>query len=168
MSSIVASNTGKPTSLYGIAAELIHNGFHSGSINDYRSKLTTEATSVIAIKPLAKQFIYPRVESSDPTYDVLEFMLIDAIKIPKSFTFGKKPPVILVPGTGSTGFLTYSGNYIKLLSNVDYADPVWLDIPGFLQDDAQTSAVRQSFRSLHCKLIYSRNMSPMLSTISTQ
>lgn len=33
------------------------------------------------------------------------------------------------------------GNYIPLLSNVDYADPVWVNVPGYLLGDAQLNAV---------------------------
>lgn len=58
-----------------------------------------------------------------------------------TFTFGQKPPVVLVPGTGSKGCETYSSNFIKLFQGVAYADPVWLNIPGFLLDDAQNNAV---------------------------
>lgn len=46
----------------------------------------------------------------------------------------------MVPGTGSTGCLTFRSNFIKEWQNVDYADPVWLNIPHFLLDDAQVNA----------------------------
>jgi hypothetical protein len=120
---------------------LINAGFHSGGISNISAQFTAGNHLVHLINPLAKKIIYPRVQSSDPVYDVLELRLRSAVNIPLAFTYGKKPPVILVPGTGSTGFLTYSGNYLKLLSNVDYADPIWLNIPDFLLNDAQTNAV---------------------------
>ena len=47
---------------------------------------------------------------------------------------------MLFPGTGSTGYLTFIGNFIPLLTNVDYADPVWVNVPHFLLDDAQQNA----------------------------
>lgn len=40
----------------------------------------------------------------------------------------------------NTGFQTFSGNYIPLLTDVDYADPVWLNIPGQLLSDIQINA----------------------------
>lgn len=62
------------------------------------------------------------------------------IYIPSTFTYGEKPPVILIPGTGNTGYITFQGNFIQLFTETDYADPVWLNIPGYLLGDAQISA----------------------------
>lgn len=50
------------------------------------------------------------------------------------------PPVILVPGTGNLGFQTFEGNFIQLFTGTSYADPVWLNIPGYLLGDAQVNA----------------------------
>jgi hypothetical protein len=66
--------------------------------------------------------------------------LRSAIYIPPGFTYGKKPPVILFPGTGSTGYIAFKGNFIPLLTDVDWADPVWVNVPGFLNEDAQANA----------------------------
>ena len=68
--------------------------------------------------------VYPKSELDAP-YSISEQYLRSAIFIPETFTYGKKPPVILFPGTGSTGFLAFSGNFIPLLSGADWADPVW-------------------------------------------
>lgn len=57
------------------------------------------------------------------------------------FTYGMKPPAVLVPGTGAKGGETFGSNFIPLLTGVDYADPVWLNIPGFMLDDAQVNSV---------------------------
>lgn len=62
-----------------------------------------------------------------------EATLRAAIHIPSTFQYGAEgapQPIILVPGTGSTGYLTFTGNYIKLLQGSKIADPVWLNIPG--------------------------------------
>lgn len=48
--------------------------------------------------------------------------------------------MILFPGTGGTGYTTFAGNFIPLLSDVDWADPVWVNVPHFLLDDAQVNA----------------------------
>lgn len=69
-----------------------------------------------------------------------ESVLRSAIYIPDTFTYGAKPPVVLFPGTGSTGYTTFAGNFIPLLTDVDWADPVWVNVPNFLNDDAQTNA----------------------------
>jgi hypothetical protein len=102
----------------------------------------TGNNSDMNINPPPKTTIYPRASPSDPSYDVSESSLRGAIHIPSTFTYGKKPPVILFPGTGTTGYITFVGNFIPLLSNVDYADPVWVNVPGYLLNDAQVNAVR--------------------------
>jgi hypothetical protein len=86
------------------------------------------------------EVIYPQKSSGDAPYSISEAQLRAAIQIPSTFTFGQKPPVIGVPGTGSTGCLTFNSNFFKLWSSVSYADPVWLNIPNFLLDDAQINA----------------------------
>ena len=71
---------------------------------------------------------------------MLEATLRAAIYIPSGFTYGTKPPVILFPGTGATGYGTFVGNFIPLLQASSWADPVWVNVPGFLLNDAQTNA----------------------------
>jgi hypothetical protein len=124
---------------------LILNGLQSGNVSSLISRYQslTGNNSETNINPAPKIAIYPKISPSDPSYEVAELSLRGAIHIPSTFTYGKKPPVILFPGTGSTGYTAYAGNYIKLLSNVDYADPVWVNVPGYLLGDAQANAVRQ-------------------------
>ena len=62
-----------------------------------------------------------------------------------TFTYGQKPPAILVPMTGSKSGETYGVNYIKLLTGMSYADPVWLNIPGFPLGDAQVNAMSRYY-----------------------
>lgn len=82
--------------------------------------------------------VYPKASSKDAPYDLSESDLKKAIYIPSSFQCGKNgQPVILVPGTGDTGYTSFIGNYIPLLQNSSFADPVWLNIPGFLLDGIQ-------------------------------
>jgi triacylglycerol esterase/lipase EstA (alpha/beta hydrolase family) len=93
----------------------------------------------INLKP-ATSTIYPKKSSKDAPYSVLEATLRAAIYIPSGFTYGKKTPVILVPGTGAPGGLTYEGNFAKLLSGTSYADPLWLNIPTDTLQDAQVNS----------------------------
>jgi hypothetical protein len=129
---------------------LISNGLLTGSLATELANavLLTGNNSETNVNPAPKSVIYPKVpSSSDPAYDVSEASLRGAIFIPSTFTFGQKPPVILFPGSGSTGYTAYTGNYIKLLSNVDYADPVWVNVPGYLVGDAQVNAVLSKMHS---------------------
>lgn len=91
--------------------------------------------------------MYPTKVAGDAPYSVDEDTLRGAIYIPSNFTYGTKQPVILFPGTGNTGYITFQGNFIQTLTGVDYADPVWVNVPGLLLDDAQKNA--EFVRSIH-------------------
>ena len=82
---------------------------------------------------------YPKAGPSDAPYDLSEAELRAAIHIPPTFKYGTgAQPIILVPGTGDTGYTTFDGNYIPLGSSI--GDPVWLNIPGYLLNDEQTNS----------------------------
>jgi hypothetical protein len=140
LSSIFASAPTGTNTLHNKVEKLIQNGFFSGNLRNLTTAMIFGDNSSKNIHSNPPKSIYPRV-TGDVPYSIPEQQLRAAIRIPWTFTHGKKQPVILVPGTGSTGFFTFNGNYIKLLSRVDYADPVWLNIPNFLLDDAQKNAV---------------------------
>jgi hypothetical protein len=85
--------------------------------------------------------IYPSAENStDPDFTISEAQLRAAIQIPSSFTYGQRPPVILVPGTGGYGGENFQSNIIKALSGSTVGDAVWLNIPGAQLDDAQRNS----------------------------
>jgi hypothetical protein len=85
--------------------------------------------------------IYPSVENStDPDFTVPEAQLRPAIQIPAYFTYGQRPPVILVPGTGGYGGENFESNILKVLPGAPFGDAVWLNIPGAQLDDAQRNS----------------------------
>lgn len=84
--------------------------------------------------------VYPQKSSDDAPYSLSEEALRAAIYIPSGFTYGSKPPTIFVPGTGSYGGINFASNLRKLLTGVNYADPVWLNIPGAMFADAQVNS----------------------------
>lgn len=142
LQSIDASlKTNNVTSFFDRATLLTQNGFFGGTLLDLTTTLLSGDNSALNFNPAPKTNVYPKAGSSDAPYNVLEAQLRGAIRIPSTFTYGKKPPVILFPGTGATGYTSFAGNFIKTLKNVDYADPVWVNVPGFLDGDAQTNAV---------------------------
>jgi hypothetical protein len=73
--------------------------------------------------------------------------LRSAIYIPSAFTYGKVPPVILIPGTGVTAGEDFAPNFGKLFASSDYADPVYLNIPGQQLADIQVGECSK-FREL--------------------
>ena len=86
--------------------------------------------------------IYPSSDKKDAPYTLKERELRSAIYIPSTFEYGEgdKKIVLLAPGTGSFGGNAFHSNYIKLLNESDFADPVWLNIPNHLMNDAQSNA----------------------------
>jgi hypothetical protein len=100
----------------------------------------TGENSIDNNNPKPPTTIYPRKESGDAPYSLSQEALRKAIFIPPGFTYGKKPPVLFVPGTGSYGGTTFSGNLRKLLTGKPFADPVWLNVPGAMLGDAQLNA----------------------------
>lgn len=88
--------------------------------------------------PSGKAF-YNKVDKDAP-FSVDENTLRAAIYIPPGFTWGKKQPVVMSPGTGAYGYVNFASNIGKLLATTDYADPVYLNIPYALLYDAQISA----------------------------
>lgn len=84
--------------------------------------------------------IHPKKSPGDAPYKQSEKQLRQQIFIPSTFTYGKKPPVILVPGTGARGFNNFMGNLIPLLQGKPYADIVWINPVGFQLADAQSNA----------------------------
>ncbi|KAF1356893.1 hypothetical protein BDV97DRAFT_374505 [Delphinella strobiligena] len=130
--------------LYEFVASLVAEGLTTDSVTDaldfLDGVLTGEnsMTNVNLKNPSAS--VYPKKSCGDAPYSLSESALREVIYIPSTFTYGTVPPVILIPGTGNTGYITFQGNFIQLLTGTTYADPVWLNIPGYLLGDAQVNA----------------------------
>jgi hypothetical protein len=146
LSAILATQT--PTNLNeavnGIA-QIVEAGLTANNVVDlvgFLDGFLTGENSFNNFNPRdPKQRIFPRASSKDAPFSMTEGQLRAVIHIPLSFKYGKgAQPIILVPGTGATGYLTFVGNYIPLLQNSKIADPVWLNIPGFMLNDAQSNA----------------------------
>lgn len=136
-----------PTNIYGQLAELVADGLTPNNIESALSAvdgaLTGENSEVNSNPKNPSPAVYPKASSKDAPYDLTEAQLRGAIYIPSTFKYGASgapQPIILVPGTGDTGYTTFVGNYIPLLQGSSVGDPVWLNIPGYLLNDAQTNA----------------------------
>jgi len=123
---IVLENSLSPTNAAGLLEALeVFDGINS----DDNPNNPTPSTSV-----------YPKKLPCDAPYSVSEAELRRQIYIPSTFTYGQKPPVILMPGTGGRGGQNFLGNFEVLLADVDYADLVWVNPTGFMLADAQYNA----------------------------
>jgi hypothetical protein len=101
--------------------------------------------------------IYPRKDASDAPYSLSEEALRKAIYIPAGFTYGAKRPVLFVPGTASYGGSNFATNIRKLLTGTSIADPVWLNVPNAMLDDAQTNAEYVAYAINYLSSITSRS-----------
>lgn len=104
--------------------------------------------------PSDKSF-YNNVDGNAP-FSVDEETLRAAIYIPPGFTWGKKQPIVLSPGTGGYGYSQFASNIGKLLATTDYADPIYLNIPGALLADAQVNAEYVAYALQYFNVMTSR------------
>ncbi|GJC98185.1 lipase b [Colletotrichum higginsianum] len=103
--------------------------------------LGEDLNSINNVNPDPKDRIYPKRSDKDAPYSLSEQELRSKIFIPKTFSASsKKQPVILVPGTAAMAGSTYRANLGPLLAKSDFADPLWVNIPGASLGDAQGNA----------------------------
>ncbi|KAL1307001.1 hypothetical protein AAFC00_005631 [Neodothiora populina] len=164
ISTLSAIHAAKPSAnLYEFIASIVAEGLTTDSVADalqfVDGILTGEnnMNNVNTRNPATP--VYPQKACGDAPYSLDEGALRAAIYIPSTFTYGKVPPVILVPGTGNTGYITFQGNFIQLLTGTSYADPVWLNIPGYLLGDAQINAEYVAYAMNYITGISDRNAS---------
>lgn len=137
----------KPTDIFDVAKNLVEASVTTDNVVDaidFVDGLLDGENSSDNTNPKSPQLpAYPQGGPKDAPYSVSEDQLRGAIYIPADYQYGAQSapqPVILVPGTGDTGYTTFVGNYIPLLSNSTIGDPVWLNIPNLLLNDAQVNA----------------------------
>ncbi|KAK7697741.1 hypothetical protein SLS64_013215 [Diaporthe eres] len=142
----IFGNGKKPSNVFDSAASLVSSGLVTesvGAITDLVLGVLTGENSHDNQNPDPPTAIYPQKGGSDAPYNLDEETLRKAIFIPDDFNAkdsAGQQPVVLLPGTGNTGFITFQGNYIKLLQADNRFNPVWVNIPGYLLDDAQINA----------------------------
>lgn len=127
----------------GVAVDIVTKGLAPNNIIDLVEGLSDdEINSMKNTNPKNPETsIFPK-SSSDAPYSQREEDLRSAIYIPDDFSYGAngKRPVLLVPGTGSPGGLSYYFNFEKLLRGTDFAEPVWINVPNNSLGDIQVTA----------------------------
>ncbi|KAJ5770633.1 uncharacterized protein N7511_002684 [Penicillium nucicola] len=130
--------------LIGVAIDVVKNGLAPKNILDLVQGLTAESLNSMANNNTKEPIstIFPKKAAGDAPYDISEESLRSSIHIPEGFQYGAngKRPVLLVPGTANPAGTTYYFNYEKLFTASDFADPVWLNIPGNTLGDIQVTA----------------------------
>ncbi|KAF3035592.1 hypothetical protein E8E12_007376 [Didymella heteroderae] len=141
-SSIWASPT--KTNIYGSIATQVASGLGpllDGTLNQALTGGLPIGENNVQNDNEAVAGLYPKkAGTNDAPYSVPEADLRAAIFIPSGFTYGKKTPVLFVPGTGAYGGNNFADNLRKLLTGQSYADPVWVNVPGAMLGDAQINA----------------------------
>jgi hypothetical protein len=97
LSSIFAA---APTEIVSNVLQLIPAGFPTGDIDGLTAGALDPRNSQINVNAAPPDVIFPQKSPQDAPYSMTEIQLRQVIYIPPTFTFGQKPPVILVPGTG--------------------------------------------------------------------
>lgn len=156
-----AKSKKNPRGYFEQSAALISNGLASNDLEGIIAGFTTENNPVNLLNPVlpAAKAVYPKKQAGDAPYSLTEQQLRQQIFIPSDFTYGDKPPVILIPGTGERGGNTYSGNMRKLLRDNPNADPVLLNYPGYGLDDAQVNAETVAYSMNYISALTNRNVS---------
>lgn len=89
-----------PTALISNILQLIPAGIPVDEVETLLTASVDPRNSENNNNPPAPDVIYPKKSPADAPYQLEEAQLREVIYIPDSFTYGQKPPVILVPGTG--------------------------------------------------------------------
>ncbi|KAF2217275.1 hypothetical protein CERZMDRAFT_109038 [Cercospora zeae-maydis SCOH1-5] len=84
--------------------------------------------------------VFPSAGPNDAPYSLSEAQLRRVIYIPPEYTYGRKPPVLFIPGTGARAGSNFGPNIAKLFREQDVADPVFVNIPNENLDDVQIAA----------------------------
>lgn len=131
--------------IYGGIATQVANGL--GPLLDGTLKTALQGglpvgeNSINNNNPEASATLYPKKQgTNDAPYSVPEAALRAAIYIPPGFTYGRKTPVLFVPGTATYGGTNFANNLRKLLTGQSFADPVWVNVPDAMLADAQVNS----------------------------
>ena len=141
LSSVASVYAAHPTDFVVSALDLVLDGLTPNDIVDLalgESPIENSSNNLNPISPNPP--IYPKKSESDAPYSVDENTLRSAIYIPLDFTYGKVPPVLLIPGTGATSGENFAPNFAKEFAGSDYADPVYVNIPGYQLADIQINS----------------------------
>jgi len=131
ISSIASVYAAHRTDFVVAALDLVLEGLTPSDLGNLaigESPIENSSNNLNLISPTPA--VYPMKSPDDAPYSVDENSLRSAIYIPPDFTYGKIPPLLFIPGTGTTAGQNFAPNFGKLFAGSDYADPVYVNIPG--------------------------------------
>ncbi|RKF63308.1 putative lipase b precursor protein [Erysiphe neolycopersici] len=152
-----SGNSTEPN-LMASALDMMMNGLVS---NDLQNTLQSKAAiPTFNNPPVAADKSFYTKEGNAP-FSIPEEKLRSAIQIPPTFTYGQKPAMLMVPGTGASGFETFGNTFGKLLTVTPYADPVYISIPGNSLGDVQINAEYVAYALQYVQAISNQNITVM-------
>lgn len=128
-----------PGDIFTNGAEILAGGFAGGDYIDIAKAYLLESSSN-NFNPRPAFGIYPKADPRDAPYSLSEADLRKVIYIPFDFTYGRKQPVIFLPGTGARAGSNFAGNLAKLVKQNNLGDPVYVNIPDDNLGDIQIAA----------------------------
>ncbi|KAI5362765.1 putative alpha/Beta hydrolase [Septoria linicola] len=130
-----------PRDIFQNGAEILLGGLAGPGDFVTIAKAYTIESSTFNINPRpAFPPVYPQNGPNDAPYSLTEAQLRQIIYIPPDFTYGRKPPVLFLPGTGALAGSNFGPNYAKLFRAQNVADPVFVNLPGQNLADIQIAA----------------------------
>ncbi|CZR55284.1 uncharacterized protein PAC_05171 [Phialocephala subalpina] len=141
ISSVASIGAAHPTDFVIGALDLILDGLAPSDISNLLDAEGSEENSSNNDNLISPSLAaYPSKSAGDATYSLDETGLRSAIYIPRNFTYGRIPDAVLVPETGALAGGNFGPNIGKKFEGSDYADPVYLNIPGKQLADVQIEA----------------------------
>ncbi|CBQ70828.1 probable Lipase B precursor [Sporisorium reilianum SRZ2] len=92
-------------------------------------------SALASATPLVKRL----PSGSDPAYTLSKAQLDSVLACQNGSPSSQKNPILLVPGTGTTGPQSFDSNWIPLSTQLGYS-PCWVSPPPFMLNDTQVNA----------------------------
>lgn len=102
---VVSAN---PGDILTSGAEILAGGFAGGDYVEIAEAYLLEDSST-NINPIPAPGIYPKASPEDAPYSLMENQLREVIYIPLNFSYGRKQPVLFIPGTGARAGSNFAG-----------------------------------------------------------
>ncbi|CDR88135.1 probable Lipase B precursor [Sporisorium scitamineum] len=110
------------------------------------------ALSLLATCTLAgaTPFVKRLPSGSDPAFTLSQSQLSSVLTCQSGSPSSQTNPILLVPGTGTTGPQSFDSNWIPLSTSLGYS-PCWISPPPFMLNDTQVNAeyIVNAVKTLH-------------------
>lgn len=95
-------------------------------------------SALVSASPLVP-FLKHLPSGSDPSYTLSPTQLASVLTCQTGTPSSQTNPILLVPGTGTTGPQSFDSNWIPLSASLGYT-PCWISPPPYMLNDTQLNA----------------------------